>query len=111
MMYGKAMLFDPPSGEAILHAATPAEAKRLGREIPHFNKDKWNARADEIVEHGNWLKFGQDPELSELLLSSEPKMLVEASGEDRIWGIGFWADEAEGREAEWGQNRSASIVT
>lgn len=28
----------------------------------------------------------------------------QASPRDRIWGIGFAAEEAEGRRAEWGEN-------
>jgi len=27
------------------------------------------------------------------------------SPDDRIWGIGFNSEEAEGKEAEWGDNR------
>lgn len=32
-------------------------------------------------------------------------MIVEASPSDRIWGIGFDAEHAEGKEAEWGANK------
>lgn len=30
---------------------------------------------------------------------------MEASPSDRIWGIGFDAEHAEGNEKDWGQNK------
>lgn len=33
------------------------------------------------------------------------RQLVEASPNDRIWGVGFDSEHAEGREEEWGENK------
>ena len=41
-----------------------------------------------IVIEGNYLKFSQNEELKDLLLSNDT-ILVEASPFDRIWGIGL----------------------
>lgn len=36
------------------------------------------------MERGNWLKFGQNDELAEILLSTRDKTIVEASPSDKI---------------------------
>lgn len=70
-----------------------------------FNQAKWDSSCDEIVECGNYLKFSQNPKLKAILLGTEDKFIVEASPSDRIWGIGFDAEHAGGKENEWGANK------
>jgi ribA/ribD-fused uncharacterized protein len=106
MMHGKALLFDPPAAQAILDAPTPAEAKALGRKIRNFDRKRWDEFADDIVERGNYLKFEEDEELKGYVVTTKGKILVEASETDRIWGIGFSAKDALGKEDRWGANRS-----
>ena len=110
-MYQKALLFDPEAAQPILEAPTPAEAKALGRKVRNFDRVKWGERADGIVERGNYLKFGQDSELKGYLVETEGKVLVEASATDRVWGIGFSADDAVGKEDRWGTNRMGLALT
>ena len=110
-MYGKALLFDPEVAQAILDAPTPAEAKALGRKIKNFDRVKWGEHSDDIVERGNYLKFGQDPELKGYVVKTKGKTLVEASKTDRVWGIGFSAEEAVGKEDQWGTNRMGLALT
>jgi ribA/ribD-fused uncharacterized protein len=43
--------------------------------------------------------------MREVLLNTGTRILVEASPSDRIWGIGFDAENAEGNESEWGANK------
>lgn len=106
MMYHKALLMnDGDTAMKILSAETPAEAKSLGREVKGFDQEAWDARCDGIVEHGNWLKFSQSEKCRKALIETGWRMIVEASPSDRVWGIGFDADMAEGREAEWGANK------
>lgn len=105
MMYHKSLLFDPSVSASILAAETPDIAKKLGREIKNFNRELWNDYADKIVERGNYLKFRQHPQALKELLGTKGKIMVEASPDDRIWGIGFSRDEAKGNEARWGLNR------
>ena len=96
MMAEKARLFNDDSSLAkILAAKSPAEAKKLGREIQGFESETWEARKVEIVIAGNLRKFGQHQELAKFLLSTGDRVLVEASPVDAIWGIGLAADSSD----------------
>ena len=57
------------------------------------------------MEKGNLFKFSQDEKCKEALLETWQRAIIEASPSDRIWGIGFAADEAEGRESKWGETK------
>ncbi|KFE99434.1 hypothetical protein IX39_01840 [Chryseobacterium formosense] len=90
MMAGKAKLFnDMEILEKILNAATPNQAKSLGRKVKNFDPQFWDDHKYEIVKQGNLLKFSQNKGFKEFLLSTEDKILVEASPYDKIWGIGM----------------------
>jgi hypothetical protein len=52
------------------------------------------------VKAGNLHKFGQHPELAKCLLSTNERILVEASPVDFIWGIGLAQDHAEAPNPE-----------
>jgi len=93
MMAGKARLFeDTEMLERIIASETPADAKRLGRQIRGFVKQVWNSACFDIVAEGNVHKFGQDPVLRDFLLGTGDTVLVEAAPRDRIWGIGYGPD-------------------
>lgn len=105
MMYQKAVLMgDDEIATKILQEAHPSAAKKLGREVRNFDLDKWTANADQIVEDANYFKFSQNEELKAILLGTGDREIVEASPDDKIWGIGFNSEDAEGREGEWGNN-------
>lgn len=70
-----------------------------------FDQTKWDSLCDDIVERGNFLKFSQNHELRDILLGTGNKIIVEASPSDKIWGVGFDSEHAEGRESEWGANK------
>ena len=54
MMAGKARLFaDAQTCEQILAATTPAEAKKLGRQVKNFDSALWNQHKVDIVTTGN----------------------------------------------------------
>ncbi len=95
MMAEKARLFqDDDALLAILVTAKPREAKAIGREIAHFDVGAWGTICMDKVVIGNCAKFHQNPELWEVLANTGDAVLVEASPEDRIWGIGIGVDEA-----------------
>jgi len=104
-MYRKATTMnDDSTAEKILSAATPTEARALGRQVRDFDGQKWKAVVEGVAEDAQWLKFSQVQECREALLGTADLTLVEASPVDAIWGIGYRGDEAEGREDEWGKN-------
>ncbi len=96
MMVQKAELFnDSFIKEKILQSQHPAEAKKLGRSVKSFKQDIWKKNREKIVFAGNMAKFSQNPHLKDFLLGTNDRILVEASPNDRIWGIGLVADNPE----------------
>ena len=96
MMAKKAALFnDSAILEKIIASNSPAEAKKLGREVKNYNETLWLAARFEIVKEGNYHKFIQNPELKTFLLNTKDRVLVEASPVDAIWGIGMTGDHKD----------------
>ena len=55
-----------------------------------------------VVVRASRAKFGQNPELGRYLESTRPRVLVEASPVDTVWGIGLGAgDDRARRPSEW----------
>lgn len=103
MMWCKARLFgDHDAAGRVLEAATPAEAKKLGAQVRGFDPGAWEVERFGVVVAGNRAKFGQHPELAGFLRGTAPRVLVEASPVDRVWGIGLTADDARAADpASW----------
>jgi ribA/ribD-fused uncharacterized protein len=103
MMAEKARLFgDERSATAVLAAASPKDAKALGRAVRVFDVARWEAAGFDIVVRGSAAKFGQDPQLRDYLVGTGDAVLVEASPVDAVWGIGLAADDPRARRpAEW----------
>lgn len=95
MMAEKARLFDPEMSDQIVQCNTAAEAKKLGRKVQNFEMNVWLAHREEIVITANYHKFSQNDELEKFLVSTNTRILVEASPVDAIWGIGMAADHAD----------------
>jgi ribA/ribD-fused uncharacterized protein len=96
MMVKKAELFEDEEIKAkILVAKSAAEAKKLGREVRNFKPEIWDAHKFEFVVEGNQHKFEQHPKMSEFLLNTNNRILVEASPYDKIWGIGMAQDHKD----------------
>jgi len=106
MMAGKARLFgDDDAMKAILSSDTPAKAKEQGRLVQQFDPAVWDQHKYDIVVDGNFHKFTQHSALKEYLLATGEKILVEASPNDAIWGIGMGAsDPAACNPATWRGN-------
>jgi len=93
MMAQKALLFnDKEIFDKIIAAKSPAEAKKLGRQVRNFDDKIWNEKRFDIVLKGSVHKFTQHNDLKEFLLNTKDRVLVEASPVDRIWGIGLPAE-------------------
>lgn len=90
MMANKANIFDDfDIQNEILACLTPREAKQLGRQVRNFDSQLWKNNRTKIVVRGNLNKFEQNPELKKYLISTAPSILVEASPNDSVWGIGM----------------------
>ena len=88
MMAGKAKLFnDEEVFEEIMKCKDPKKIKSLGRKVKNFDEEKWNKAKIDIVFKGNYLKFTQNKDLKEFLLSTGNRIIVEASPYDAVWGI------------------------
>lgn len=80
MMAEKARLFgDEEIKEKIMSSINPKEIKELGRKVKDFDKKIWNNIKYSIIINGNYNKFMQNEDLKTFLLSTEDKILVEAS--------------------------------
>lgn len=92
MVAEKARLFgDAAALEAILAAPHPAIAKNAGRLVAPYDDAVWSAARYDVVVRGSLAKFGRHDDLRAYLLSTAPRVLVEASPADPVWGIGLSA--------------------
>lgn len=133
-MYCKALYFgDEHAAVMILKAKSPTECKSLGRAVKLFSQEKWekddiNVR---VMEEALWWKFGggqlrnllRGPEkynlmagkgkrleavgdLGRRLLATGERQLIEASGRDRYWGIGYSVKQGPHSDKKnWGRNQ------
>ena len=90
MMAKKATLFnDAEILKMILDSDKPSVAKEMGRKVKNFDPGIWSKACLELVIEGNLYKFSQHDELKKFLLDTGAKIIVEASPQDTIWGIGL----------------------
>lgn len=103
IMWRKAMLFDDERTAAQIVTAThPGQAKKLGRLVRGFDDALWQRARFGIVVAGSVAKFGQHAGLRDYLLATGERVLVEASPQDRIWGIGLSAGDSRAADpATW----------
>ena len=114
MMYQKAILFgDQESAVAIMKADHPREHQSIGRTVKGYDQDIWNKHKYEIVCNASMLKFTQHPKLLLLLLDTGDRLFVEASPNDKVWGIGMReTDQGVEDESNWkGENLLGKALT
>ena len=98
MMAQKAALFsDIEIYNKIIETSDPKAVKELGRKVKNFEPNIWDQEKFEIVVNGNFHKFKQNEDLKEFLLSTDDRVIVEASPLDDIWGIGLKQDDKNAR--------------
>ena len=106
-MYMKAILFgDKATGQKILNAKNPKDAKDLGRQVRGFSAPVWKKKCLQIVVDGNLLKFRQHENLRKELLKTGDKVLVEASPMDKIWGIGLSSNDPKAKDPKQWQGEN-----
>ncbi|KFY25174.1 hypothetical protein V493_04778 [Pseudogymnoascus sp. VKM F-4281 (FW-2241)] len=106
MMYCKAGRFnDRDTQKLVLATSNPKEQKRLGRQVKGFYDARWDEVKTEVVTAGSVAKFARNRKLRGKLLATGNRLLVEASSQDPVWGIGFSAKHAMAHQNHWGENR------
>ncbi|TXK76729.1 NADAR family protein [Paenibacillus sp. N3.4] len=114
MMVQKALIFkDADIAAKILKAHSPADQKKLGRQVKNFDSTIWAAVCKKFVYEANYAKFTQNSALKQSLLSTVGTTLVEASPVDTIWGIGLAEDHPDALDRKkWrGTNWLGEILT
>ena len=103
MMCQKACLMgDMEKAGQILAAPTPRKAKELGAEVEPYDDALWNAVREQLVYYGIREKCIANERVRNLLLSTGPALLAEASPYDKVWGAGVTADDPRfANPAEW----------
>lgn len=105
IMYRKALHFgDSESAQKILKAFSPAECKKLGRQVRGFEESSWARVRQQVAFDTILFKFQNNRKLREVLLQTGSALLVEAAPADRIWGIGFSEQDALAYRFQWGEN-------
>jgi ribA/ribD-fused uncharacterized protein len=105
MMYHKALLFnDLDIAMKILQETSPRKLKALGRQIKNFDETIWEQHRADIVYNGNLYKFSQNLYLKKKMLKKLNYTFIEASPYDRIWGVGYTADNLPLNKELWGLN-------
>jgi ribA/ribD-fused uncharacterized protein len=72
----------------VLNAATPKEAASLGRSREFELRYDWTEVKDNIMREAVEFKFGLNPRLAQMLLSTGEEELIEGSPIDWYWGWG-----------------------
>ena len=90
MMAEKARIFgDEEIRQQILAEYSQMAMKKLGRKVRNYDDEIWKVKRFDVVVKGNIAKFSQNEKLLDFLLSTDDKILVEASPKDTVWGIGL----------------------
>lgn len=93
-MWRKAYFFgDEDTMKKLERDITPREAKNLGREVADYKDDLWDCVRYGYMVYVNYLKYTQNEDLRNKLLATENKVLVEASPNDKVWGVGLCAND------------------
>lgn len=96
MMAQKALLFnDKNMYFQIMKTSDPNLVKKYGRRVKNFDNNIWLQNCYQIIVNGNFFKFSQNDELKTLLLSTNDKILAEASPFDKLYGIGMLSIDAQ----------------
>ena len=86
--YFQAQKFSEPAArDRIKRAVTPKEARALGQSRDYKIRSDWDVVREQIMLTGLRLKF-KNPEAKTLLLSTQDRVLVEASPFDYFWAAG-----------------------
>jgi ribA/ribD-fused uncharacterized protein len=90
MMWGKALVMgDVEMSERMMGVSDPKALKALGRQVRNYVDARWVQHRLAVMVHGCYLKFSQNLAMKAELLTTGERILVEASPDDALWGIGL----------------------
>lgn len=95
-MKRKQELFDPDNeslARKIMQAKAAVVAKKLGRQVRHYDDHVWREKRFAAMVDALKLKFAQNDALRVRLLATGVKQLYEAAARDAIWGIGLGVNQ------------------
>lgn len=113
MMHMKALLCgDVPTANKIMESQFPSEQKFFGRCVQNYDEAAWSANRVHLMVVGLREKFKQNPSLGKQLKDTGDRIIVEASPEDTIWGVGLHeTDPLILDEKNWkGQNLLGQVL-
>lgn len=78
-----------PFAEEARLLATPREVADFGRrkDLP-FDPENWDKIKDAVMFYALLEKFGQNPDIKQILISTGSAILIEDSPTDYYWGVG-----------------------
>lgn len=87
--YFQSMKYDDPwKREKIRQSATAKIARKLGRSKKYKIRDDWSSIKQTIMTRATYIKFKTHDELSEILLNTATKKIIENNQYDYYWGCG-----------------------
>ena len=111
MMAQKAKLFyDDEIYKKIMAQIDVKTIKELGKKVHYFEQKRWDEHKEDIVCKANYLKFSQNVELKEYLLSTKKSMIVEVNPNDIVWACGCFGSDADNPELWRGENLLGHIL-
>ena len=108
----KAKLFDDLNAQAeVMKMTDPRKMKPIGNNLRNYEHRKWKAAGMDIITKCNVIKYETHPLALEMLLSTEGKLIGEAT-EGMEWGIGLSIldDECLNPERWEGANKMGRIL-
>ena len=96
IMSQKAKLFgDQQKLSEIMKEVNPQKQKRLGKQISHFDKQRWRKEAYKLILPGIQAKFKQNKTAQYLLKDTGNRQIAEANPHDQFFGIGMGLDNPD----------------
>jgi ribA/ribD-fused uncharacterized protein len=73
----------------MLFESDPKTLKGMGRDVKNFDNALWVKHRLAVMVYACYLKFSQNMAMKAELLATGQRVIVEASPDDRVWGIGL----------------------
>ena len=95
MLCKASVMGDYATYDRVVSSSTPAEAKKLGRQVAPFDSLKWDAVVCDVARSVCVQKFAAVAGLREVLLDTGERLIAEMTRNDRNWGTGLDVGHAD----------------